>query len=124
MRGPEIEPRSSVSRTARTIMIYLAVIFVVVMAVNVFVNQSTQPQELSLNEFNAKLAAGDIENPATIRDRSNEVTGTYTDSSGESVEYIMKYPAEYSPTLTEDILNANVEAVTDSQEPSTIPVRS
>jgi cell division protease FtsH len=99
-------------------MIYLAVIFVVVMAVNVFVNQSTAPQELSLNEFNAKLAAGDIENPATIRDRSNEVTGTYTDSSGESIEYIMMYPAEYSPTLTEDILNANVEAVTDSQEPS------
>ena len=118
MRGPELEPRSSVSRTARTIMIYLAVIFVVVMAVNVFVNQSTQPQELSLNEFNAKLAAGEIDNPATIRDRSNEVTGTYTDSSGEQVEYIMMYPAEYSPTLTEDILNANVEAVTDSQEPS------
>ena len=118
MRGPELEPRSSVSRTARTIMIYLAVIFVVVMAVNVFVNQSTQPQELSLNEFNTKLAAGDIENPATIRDRSNEVVGTYTDSSGESIEYIMKYPAEYSPTLTEDILNANVEAVTDAQEPS------
>ena len=46
------------------------------------------------------------------------MTGTYTDSSGESVEYIMMYPAEYSPTLTEDILNANVEAVTDSQEPS------
>jgi cell division protease FtsH len=99
-------------------MIYLAVIFVVVMAVNVFVNQSTQPQELSLNEFNTKLAAGDIEDPATIRDRSNEVVGTYTDSSGESVEYIMKYPAEYSPTLTEDILNANVEAVTDAQEPT------
>jgi cell division protease FtsH len=118
MQEPELEPRSSVSRTARTIMIYLAVIFVVVMAVNVFVNQSTEPQELSLNEFNAKLAAGDIENPATIRDRSNEVTGTYTDSSGESVEYIMMYPAEYSPTLTEDILNANVETVTDAQEPS------
>ncbi len=118
MRGPEPEPRSSVSRTARTIMIYLAVIFVVVMAVNVFVNQSTQPQELSLNEFNAKLAAGEIDDPAMIRDRSNEVTGTYTDSSGEQVEYIMMYPAEYSPTLTDDILNANVEAVTDSQEPS------
>ena len=115
MRGPELEPRSSVSRTARTIMIYLAVIFVVVMAVNVFVNQSTAPQELSLNEFNAKLAADDIEDPATIRDRSNEVTGTYRDSSGESIEYIMMYPAEYSPTLTEDILKANVEAVTDSQ---------
>ena len=106
------------SRTARTIIIYLAVIFVVVMAVNVFVNQSSQPQELSLNEFNEKLAAGEIDDPATIRDRSNEVVGTYTDSSGEAVEYIMMYPAEYSPTLTEDILDAGVETVTDSQEPS------
>ena len=69
-------------------------------------DQSTQPQELSLNEFNAKLAAGEIDDPAMIRDRSNEVTGTYTDSSGEQVEYIMMYPAEYSPTLTDDILNA------------------
>jgi cell division protease FtsH len=107
-----------VSRTARTIVIYLAVIFVVVMAVNMFVNQSSQPQELSLNEFNAKLAAGEIDDPVTIRDRSNEVAGTYTDASGETVEYIMMYPAEYSPTLTEDILDAGVEAVTDSQEPS------
>ncbi|MGB9359459.1 MAG: ATP-dependent zinc metalloprotease FtsH [Acidimicrobiia bacterium] len=106
------------SRTARTIVIYLAVIFVVVMAVNMFVNQSSQPQELSLNEFNAKLAAGEIDDPVTIRDRSNEVAGTFTDASGETVEYIMMYPAEYSPTLTDDILNAGVEAVTDSQEPS------
>ena len=106
------------SRTARTIVIYLAVIFVVVMAVNVFVNQSSEPQELSLNEFNAKLAAGEIDDPATIRDRSNEVTGPFTDASGETVEYLMMYPAEYSPTLTDDILNAGVETVTDSQEPS------
>jgi len=89
-----------------------------VMAVNMFVTQSSQPQELSLNEFNAKLAAGEIDDPVTIRDRSNEVAGTYTDASGETVEYIMMYPAEYSPTLTEDILDAGVEAVTDSQEPS------
>ena len=115
---PRRELRSSVSRTARTIVIYLAVIFVVVMAVNVFVNQSSQPQELSLNEFNAKLLAGEIDDPATIRDRSNEVSGTYTDASGEPVDYIMTYPAEYSPTLTESILDAGVEAVTDSQEPS------
>ena len=106
------------SRTARTILIYLAVIFLVVMAVNVFVNQSNQPLELSLNEFNAKLAAGEVENPVTIKDRSNEVTGTYADASGEPVEFIMMYPAEYSPVITEDILDAGVEAVTDSQEPS------
>jgi hypothetical protein len=72
-----------VSRTARTILIYLAVIFVVVMAVHVFVSQSNQPSELSIDQFNDKLAAGEIDSPATIKDRSNEIVGTYTDASGE-----------------------------------------
>jgi cell division protease FtsH len=107
-----------VSRTARTILIYLAVIFVVVMAVNVFINQSNQPTELSINEFNDKLAAGEIDDPATIKDRTNEVTGTYTDSSGEAVEFVTKYPAEYSPEMTRSLLDAGVESVTDNQEPS------
>lgn len=106
------------SRTARTILIYLAVIFVVVMAVNVFINQSNQPTELSINEFNDKLAAGEIDDPATIKDRTNEVTGTYTDSSGEAVEFVTKYPAEYSPEMTRSLLDAGVESVTDNQEPS------
>ncbi|HZJ47756.1 MAG TPA: ATP-dependent metallopeptidase FtsH/Yme1/Tma family protein, partial [Acidimicrobiia bacterium] len=108
------------SRTARTILIYLAVIFVVVMAVNVFVNQSNEPSELSLNEFNDKLVAGDIDDPATIRDRTNEVVGTYTDSSGETVEFVTKYPAEYSPQMTQSLLDAGVESITDNQEPSLI----
>ncbi len=115
---PGSELRNTLSRTARTILIYLAVIFLVVMVVNMFVNQSNEPQELSLNEFNAKLASGEVENPVTIKDRSNELTGTYVDSSGEPVEFIMMYPAEYSPVITDDILDAGVEAVTDSQEPS------
>ncbi len=106
------------SRTARTILIYLAVIFVVVMAVNVFVNQSNQPEELSLNGFNEKLAAGKIDDPATIRDRTNEVVGTYTDASGEPVEFVTKYPAEYAPDMTQALLDAGVESVTDNQEPS------
>ena len=50
------------SRTARTILIYLAVIFLVVMAVNVFVNQSNEPTELSLNEFQYLLREGDTFN--------------------------------------------------------------
>jgi len=107
-----------VSRTARTILIYLAVIFLVVMAVNVFVNQSNQPTELSLNDFNTKVAAGQIDEPVTIRDRSNEVVGTYDDGTGEPIEFVTKYPAEYSPTVTQSLLDAGMETVTDNQEPS------
>jgi len=88
------------------------------MAVNVFVNQSNQPEELSLNDFNEKLAAGQIDDPATIRDRTNEVVGTYTDASGETVEFVTKYPAEYSPEMTQILLDAGVESITDNQEPS------
>jgi cell division protease FtsH len=73
---------------------------------------------LSINEFNDKLAAGEIDDPATIKDRTNEVTGTYTDSSGEAVEFVTKYPAEYSPEMTRSLLDAGVESVTDNQEPS------
>ncbi|MCJ7781849.1 MAG: hypothetical protein MUQ27_13610, partial [Acidimicrobiia bacterium] len=106
------------SRTARTILIYLAVIFLVVMAVNVFVNQSNEPTELSLNEFNEKVATGQIAEPVTLRDRSNEVVGTYSDGSGEPVDFVTKYPAEYSPTITQSLLDADVESITDNQEPS------
>ena len=106
------------SRTTRTILIYLAVIFLVVMAVNTFVNQSNQPTELSLNDFNEKVAAGQIDEPVTIRDRSNEVTGTYADESGEPVEFVTKYPAEYSPEITQSLLDAGMETITDNQEPS------
>ncbi len=106
------------SRTARTILIYLAVIFLVVMAVNAFVNQSNEPTELSLNEFNEKVATGQLDEPVTIRDRSNEVVGTYSDGSGEPVEFVTKYPAEYSPTITQSLLDAGVESITDNQEPS------
>jgi len=114
--GPGRE--SLVNRTARTILIYLAIIFVVVMAVNVFVNQSNQPTELSLNEFNAKLESGEINNPVTILDRSNQVSGTYTSSSGEEVTFVTAYPAEYAAQITEDLLASGVESVTDNQEPS------
>jgi cell division protease FtsH len=99
-------------------LIYLAVIFLVVMAVNAFVNQSNQPAELSLNDFNDKVAAGQIDEPVTIRDRSNEVTGTYDDGSEEPVEFITKYPAEYSPVVTQSLLDAGMETITDNQEPS------
>ena len=106
------------SRTARTILIYLAVIFVVVMAVNVFVGRTNQPTELTLNDFNAMLAAGQINDGVVIRDVSNEITGEYTNESGETVEFVMRYPAEYAATVTQSLIDAGVENTTDNQEPS------
>ena len=106
------------NRTARTILVYLAIIFLVVMAVNLFVNQSSQPEELSLNDFAIKVEAGEIDGIVTIRDRSNEAVGTYTSPSGEPVDFIVKYPAETAAQVTNQLLDAGVETETDNQEPS------
>ncbi|MEA2058570.1 MAG: hypothetical protein U9O63_07605, partial [Actinomycetota bacterium] len=59
------------SRTARTILVYLAIIFVAVMAVNLFVNQSgDETTEFTLGEFNESLAAGEIDSPVLMKEKS------------------------------------------------------
>jgi cell division protease FtsH len=84
----------------------------------VFVSQANAPTELSLNDFQSKLDNGEIESPVVIRDRSNEVVGTFTSASGESVQFVTPYPAEYAAQITEDLLAAGVDTDTDNQEPS------
>ena len=89
------------SRTARTVLVYLAVIFLVVMAVSTFLNQGTEPAELTLDEFNAKLDAGDIGTPVEMKEKSNEISGTCLDGSCmagvEGDEFTLRYPVRSRP---------------------------
>ena len=48
------------NRTARTILVYMVVAILVMMAVNVFLQGANEPEDLSLSEFQTKLVAGDI----------------------------------------------------------------
>ena len=57
------------SRTTRTVLIYLAVIFLVVMAVSTFLNQSDAPEELTLNQFQSALAAGEVDSPVEMKEK-------------------------------------------------------
>jgi len=106
-----------VNRTTRTILVYVAVVVLVVMSVNFFVNQSTPAEELTLNEFNTKLADGEIQSPLVMRVKSDVIEGTYR--SGQSpvdTPFIVHYPPDYEEKLTTDVLAAGVELKTDSQE--------
>jgi len=106
-----------VNRTARTILVYLAVIFVVVMAFQVVFNQATQPEELTLNEFASYLEAGEIEGEVVLLDRSNELTGT-VNSGSETFEFTMQYASETSPEITVLLQESGVEFRVDGQEPT------
>ncbi len=105
------------NRTARTILVYLVVIFVVVMAFQVMFSQATQPKELTLNEFSKSLESGDVDGEILLKDRSNELSGTL-DSGGDSVDFLVRYPAEYSPEITTQLQEAGVAFRVDAENPT------
>lgn len=107
------------NRTARTILVYLAVIFFVVMAFQMVFNQATQPTELTLNEFTASLEAGDVTGEVVMKDKSNELSGT-AEIEGSSAAFIVRYPAEYSATLTEQLQAAGVNFRVDAEKPTIV----
>jgi len=103
-----------VNRTARTILVYLAVIFLVVMAFQMVFNQATKPTELTLDEFSATLESGNVTSEVLMKDKSSELSGSAT-IDGASTEFIVRYPTEYAATLTEELLAANVEFRVDAE---------
>jgi cell division protease FtsH len=95
------------------------VIFVVVMGFQLIFNEATQPAELSLNDFTRELEAGHVNDDLVLKDRSNELAGTI-DDGGEPYEFIMRYPAEYSPEMTTQLQESGVEFTVDAENPSLI----
>lgn len=105
------------NRTARTILGYLAVIFLVVVSFQLIFSQATKPTELSLTEFDSALAAGEISGEVVMKDKSNELSGTVVIDGTES-EFLVRYPAEYSPDLTKQLQEANVDIRVDAENPT------
>ena len=105
------------NRTARTILGYLAVIFLVVVSFQLIFSQATKPTELSLTEFDSALAAGEISGEVVMKDKSNELSGTVV-IDGTASEFPVRYPAEYSPDLTKQLQEANVDIRVDAENPT------
>ncbi len=111
------------SRTARTVVVYLIVALLVVMAVNVFLGDEVEPTELTLNEFQERLESGDIA-AVTMKQKSDELEGEFTTAAtgadGVS-EFSAAYPNEYEGTLTQQILDSDVETFDiDAENPSVL----
>jgi cell division protease FtsH len=112
-----VEQWRAVNRTARTILVYLAVIFIVVMGFQLVFNQATQPEELSLTEFENQLAGGNVDDDLVLKDKSNELSGTLTEGN-KSVEFIVRYPGDYAETLTNELQDAGVPFKVDAENPT------
>ncbi len=110
------------SRTTRTILVYTGVIVLIFMAVSVFINGAAEPEELGLNEFIAKVEAGQVDS-VTIRQKSDELVGEFkadTAVPGSDLTFRVSYPNEFEGTLTQLLLDSGVDPETDAENPSAL----
>ena len=105
------------NRTARTILVYLAVIFVVVIGFQIVFNQANQPRELSLTEFEGYLSQGAVDNDVVMRDKSSELVGTIS-TGGETFDFVVRYPNDYAETMTLQLQDAGVTFTVDGENPT------
>jgi len=104
-----------VSKTVRTVLVYLVVVTVAIMLVNTFVTSATAPQELTLDEFQTQLASGDMA-LVTIKQKSNVIVGAYTEDAGGG-RFETTFPDGYEGDLTKLILENGVRLEIESENP-------
>jgi len=113
-----------VSRTARTIVVYLVVATLVLTAFNVFTSGEPEPTELSLTDFQDRLVAEEIET-VTMKQQSDELEGSLRTgvASQDELLFTVSYPNEYEGDLTQQILDAEVDQFDIDSETQSFFVR-
>ncbi|MCB2224406.1 MAG: ATP-dependent zinc metalloprotease FtsH [Actinobacteria bacterium] len=108
-----------VSRTARTILIYLVVVTVTVMAVNSFVSTATAPEEISLDQLEAFMEAGQVES-VVVKEKSNVIEGEASPGAltGGGTRFQTSYTDGYEGELTAALLASVEEVDIDAENPS------
>ena len=103
------------SKTVRTVLVYLVVVTVAIMLVNTFVTSAVAPAELTLDEFQTQLASGDMAS-VTIKQKSNVIVGAYTEDAGGG-RFETTFPDGYEGDLTKLILENGVRLEIESENP-------
>jgi cell division protease FtsH len=104
------------SRTVRTVLIYVIVIAVAVMAINAFVSSATAPESVTLDELRTYLAAGRVES-VTIKQESNVVEGDLTNDSGQVTRFQTTYTEGVEQDVTMWAIDAGIPVKVDSETP-------
>ncbi len=105
------------SRTVRTVLVYLVVVTVAIMLVNTFVSSATAPETISLDEFQTELDAGHVA-AVVIKEKSNLLEGTYVDSYQNGAKFETSFPDGYEGDLTTLLLSKGITVDSQSENPS------
>jgi cell division protease FtsH len=115
MTHPKKPGDTPLRRILRGPIVYLLVVMVGLWVVLSFVTRGPQAHKITLPQFEAQLAAGDVKT-ATFLEHDQKVVGELTSGA----KYEMSYPEQFQETLTKDILKAKPqpELRTDPQKGS------
>ena len=111
------------NRTARAMLIYVAFGFAALLLVNSLLATSEEPAELTLGQFEAALADGEVES-VLMKEKSHEILGEFVSDASlpegaTDNTFKLSYPSEYEGDLTRAILQADVAQFdTDAENPS------
>jgi cell division protease FtsH len=106
-----------VSRTVRTVLVYLVVVTVAIMLVNTFVSSATAPETVTLDQFEADLNAGHVAS-VVIKEKSNVLQGNYVDTYQNGARFETSFPDGYEGDLTTLVLSKGITVDSQSENPS------
>ena len=97
---------------------FVVVALVVLVSASQVMSRGSQSKQLNLNDFRAKLTAGQI-TKAEIKDRSNVVTGEYVEAGDKTPKkFKVSYPSRYAETITKELIDAKVPADVNAERDS------
>jgi len=108
-----------VSRTARTVLVYFVVALGIFALVSLFTPGAVDPSELSLNDFERELEDGNVAT-VSMKTKSDELVGEFVEPVSGSTTFKVQYPNEFEGTLTQEILDADVDLDPDPENPSAL----
>jgi cell division protease FtsH len=108
-----------VSRTVRTVLIYLVVITVAIMVVNSFISSASAPERIGLDRLEELMEAGQVES-VVIKEKSNLIQGDLTPGvlPGNAISFETSYTEGYEGDLTTALLEAVPDVEIDAENPS------
>ncbi|MGV3760010.1 MAG: ATP-dependent metallopeptidase FtsH/Yme1/Tma family protein, partial [Actinomycetota bacterium] len=102
-------------RPSRNAIVYVLLGAIALFVASQWLRGGDEPTELTLSEFRAHVAEGEV-GTATIKDRSNKITGELRND----MEYEVSYPQEFADELATELGDAEpaIDVEVDQQEQS------
>ena len=103
------------NRTVRTIIIYVAVVTLLWLAFSTWFEAATQPDEMTLSEFNEQVAAGEVA-AVLMFPEEDKIEGKYADTGADDpADFQLIYPGEFEDELVQTLNDAGIDLEVDPE---------